>query len=186
MIRTVWIVAALALMPRASAHAQSTDPDPSLLHLESGETVIVTRLSSNEPLRGRVVRVANDGLELSNRRARQIVPLADLDRIERPKDRVWDGALIGYAVGLGAGAAVVLLDPCDPPSGSFSLCVDGPGMAFAFGALIAGPIGAAVGYIADAMWKKPRLVFVRGYRAGVAIAPTLSYQGAGVRVALQF
>jgi hypothetical protein len=188
MTRAVWIVALTLLLP-ASAHAQSSDATASTLALKRGEKVIVTRGTTHETLRGRVVRIADDGLVLADGPTRHTVPLGDLERVERPKDRIWNGALIGYGVGFVTGAAMVLSDPCRPQPGAFiNLCFNSPDFALFYGGLITGPIGMAVGAIGDAIVRRPRVVFDRGSGSHVeiAVAATVVRGGGALRVAIAF
>lgn len=180
-------IVVVTLLLAASAQAQSSDPTASTLALKRGEKVTVTRVTMRETLRGRVVGLDEDGLELAVGRTRQVVPLADLERVERPKDRSWDGALIGYGLGFATGAAMVLSDPCRPEPGAFiNLCFNDAGFALLYGSLITGPIGMGIGAIGDAIVRKPRVVFDRKSRTRIAIAPTFVRHGGGLRVAVTF
>ncbi len=84
MTRTLPMVV-VTLLLAASAQAQSPDPAASSLRLKRGEKVIVTRVTIDGTLRGRVVALDDDGLELAIGRTRQVVPLGDLERVERPR-----------------------------------------------------------------------------------------------------
>jgi hypothetical protein len=172
-----------AQSPASSAQAQSADPTVAGLDLRPGEKVIVT--AGRETLRGRVYSVADDGLVLDDRGVRRTVRLGDLDRLERRRDSVWNGALIGYATGFGLGFGMVISNPCGP---QVFLCFDGPGFGALFGAIITGPIGMAAGAIADALIRRPRFVFERGSTAQVRIAvtPAFGRGGAGLRIAIAF
>ena len=172
----------MALLLPAAADAQPVAPTPTSFAMESGERVVVTRAGTHDTIRGRVVLIGNDGLVLDDGPTRHVVPLADVQRVERRKDRFWNGALIGYGVGFATGAAMVLLTPCT------GLCFDEPAFAGAFGGLIAGPVGFAIGGITDAIKRKPRVVFDRGAsnRVAIAVGPTLARRGAGLRVAVAF
>ena len=120
---------------------------------------------------------------------RFVVPLADVQRVERRKDRFWNGALIGYGIGFATGATMVLATPCKTdPNAFIDLCFDGPAFAAAFGGLITGPVGFAIGGITDAIKRKPRVVFDRGVsdRVAIAVGPILVRRGSGLRVAIAF
>lgn len=188
MNRLVWF-ATMALLLPAAADAQPAVPTPTSFPIDAGERVIVTRASTPGTIRGRVVLVGYEGLVLDDGPTRLVVPLADVQRVERRKDRFWNGALIGYGVGFAAGAAMVLATPCKhDPNAFIDLCLDGPEFAAAFGGLITGPVGFAIGGITDAIKRKPRVVFDRGTsnRVAIAVGPTLARRGGGLRVAIAF
>jgi hypothetical protein len=188
MNRLLWFVTIALLLP-AAAHAQPAVPTPMSFPIDAGERVIVTRVSTADTIRGRVVLVGYEGLVLDDGPTRLVVPLADVERVERRKDRFWNGALIGYAVGFATGAAMVLATPCrHDPNAFMDLCLDGPEFATAFGGLITGPVGFAIGGITDAIKTKPRVVFNRGAhnRVAMAVGPTATRRGAGLRVAVAF
>jgi hypothetical protein len=188
MNRLLWF-ATIALLLPAAAHAQPTAPTPMSLPIDAGERVIVTRSSTPDTIRGRVVHVGYEGLVLDVGPTRLVVPLADVQRVERRKDRFWNGALIGYGVGFATGAAMVLANPCKPdPTAFIDLCFDGPEFAAGFGGLITGPVGFAIGGITDAIRRKPRVVFDRGVsdRVAIVVGPALVRRGGGLRVAVAF
>jgi hypothetical protein len=182
-------IAALMLLLPPSAQAPPADPGASTLAVKRGERVIVTRTTATGTLSGRVLRLEDVGLVLGDKGASQTIPYRDLERIVRAKDSVWNGALIGYGAGFAAGAAVVAADSCHPQPGQlFDLCLDGPGFAVAFGGLITGPIGMAVGAITDALIKRPHVVFDRrgAPHTTISVVPTLTRGGAGFRAAITF
>jgi hypothetical protein len=188
MNRLLWFVIIALLLP-AAAHAQPAVPTPMSFPIDAGERVIVTRVSAPDTIRGRVVLVGDEGLVVDDGPRRLVVPLAEVQRVERQKDRFWNGALIGYGVGFATGAAMVLANPCrHDPTASFDVCFDGPDFAAAFGGLITGPVGFAIGGITDAIKRKPRVVFDRAARNRVAMAvgPTPTRKGAGLRVVVAF
>lgn len=75
---------------------QSLAPDATVatLDVRPGERLIVT--TPRETIRGRLLRLADDGLVLADGPAQHTVPLHDLNRVERRRDSIWNGALIGY------------------------------------------------------------------------------------------
>jgi hypothetical protein len=188
MNRLVWLVTMALLLP-AAADAQPGVPTPTLFPVDAGERVIVTRAGTHDTIRGRVVLVGYEGLVLDDGPTRLVVPLADVQRVERRKDRFWNGALIGYGVGFATGAVMVLANPCKhDPNAVLDLCLDGPEFAAAIGAVITGPLGFAIGGITDAIRRKPHVVYDRGAsnRVAIAVGPTLARRGAGLRVAVAF
>jgi hypothetical protein len=185
MTRRAWLVS-ISLLSPVVAHAQSAVPTVMSFPLDQGERVIVTRAGTPDTIRGRIVLVGAEGLVLDDGPTRHIVPLEDVQRVERRKDRFWNGALIGYAAGFAAGAVAVLATPCHrDPNAIIDLCFGGPGFAVAFGGLITGPAGFVVGGIGDALKRKPRVVFDRA-AARVALAPTVGKRAGGLRVAVAF
>jgi hypothetical protein len=179
----------MALLLPAAATAQPAAPTPTSFPIHAGEKVIVTRASTRDTIRGRVVLVGYEGLVLDDGPTRLVVPLADVQRVERRKDRFWNGALIGYGIGFATGAAMVLATPCKPdPNAFIDLCFDGPEFAAGFGGLITGPLGFVIGGVTDAMKRKPRVVFDRGVsdRVAITVAPAVVRRGAGLRVAVGF
>jgi len=110
--------------------------------------------------------------------------------VVRGKDSVWNGALIGYGVGFAAGAVAVLSDTCEAhPTGPYiNVCFNQTAVAFAFGGVIAGPVGMVTGAIIDAFHKKPRVVFDRrsAPRAHVAVTAVLRRAGAGFHATVAF
>jgi hypothetical protein len=188
MNRLIWFVTMALLLP-AAADAQPAVPTPMSFPIDAGERVIVTRASTHDTIRGRVVLVGYEGLVLDDGPTRLVVPLADVQRVERRKERFWNGALIGYGLGFATGAVIVLANPCQrDPNAVIDLCFDGPTFAAAFGGLITGPMGFAIGGIADAIKRKPRVVFDRrdSDRVAIAVGPALARRGGGVRVAVAF
>jgi hypothetical protein len=178
-------VIALTLLLPASAQAPTHDPSASSLAVNRGEQVSVSRVGATGTLHGRVLRLADDGLVLRDGHTSHTIPYAEVERIVRARDSVWNGAWIGYGVGFGVGAAMVLADPCDPQHGG---CFNDPGLAALTGLLITGPLGMVAGAITDALMKKPGVVYDRhpGLHATVTVAPTIVRRGAGFRGAIAF
>src|SRR4029450_5489808 len=150
-------IIAWALLAGGSPQSQAPDATVATLDVRPGERLIVT--TPRETIRGRVLRLADDGLVLADGPAQHTVPLHDLNRVERRRDSIWNGALWGYGVGFGLGFFMVITNPCGPDA---FLCWDGPGFGAAVGGIITGPIGMAAGAITDALIRRPRVVFERG------------------------
>jgi hypothetical protein len=176
-------IAAWALLAGGPPQSQAPDATVATLDVRPGERLIVT--TPRETIRGRVLRLADDGLVLADGPAQHTVPLHDLNRVERRRDSIWNGALWGYGVGFGLGFFMVITNPCGPDA---FLCLDGPGFGAAAGGFITGPIGMAAGAITDALIRRPRVVFERGStsQARIAVMPVLVPDGGGVRMAIVF
>ena len=195
-MRTLMLTAAL-LIP-TSAHAQSLAATTEELGywLKPGERVVVTgRVACSDapatpPERpcvdGLATRTVDgrftllqDGVEVVRGKARYVFPLEGIERVERAKDRIWNGALIGYVAGF-APFALAELD-CRRSEGCWEW------MGLAFGAIIAGPIGFGIGALTDALIHRPRLVYSRAVsQPAVSVRPILTRTGGGVRISLGF
>ncbi|HVH29313.1 MAG TPA: hypothetical protein VM818_21310 [Vicinamibacterales bacterium] len=179
MQRTVPILVFL-LSLGAVAHAQAPATLFSELQtrLKVGETVMVTN-DSGETVKGRVVQVSGTVLVLRGRAGDLHVAASDVQRIERPRDTFWNGALTGSAVGFGAGALLAATDDCSGP-GIGPCFSDTEGVFYVGG--IMGLMGLGVGVAVDAILHRERVVFVRTQSdsARVAIAPFLSPGRAGL------
>ena len=97
-------IIAWALLAGGSPQSQALDATVATLDVRPGERLIVT--TPRETIRGRVLRLTSDRLVLADGPAQHTVPLHDLNRVERRRDSVWNGALIGYGVGFGVGFAL--------------------------------------------------------------------------------
>ena len=192
------LVLTVALLIPGTAYAQSMAATPGDLDawLEPRERVIVTgRIPCREALAlapGPAVaeglatcRVSGRFAELSDRlvvvrgKVRYVFPLDAIERVERPKDRIWNGAAIGYGVGV-VPFALLELD-CRSRPGCWE------GIPLAVGLIIAGPIGFGVGALSDALIHRPRLVYSKvGAEPLASIGPILTRGGAGVRVSIVF
>jgi hypothetical protein len=191
------MIAMIALVSRATASAQTPGVNAGDLELglTPGERVIVTgHVSCREALdiepgsqsatgpstciaKGKATllpdRLVVDG------RARYTFPLDAIERVERPRDRIWNGAAIGYAAGF-APLALMELDCRRSPG-----CWEGLGLAI--GAIITGPIGFGIGALTDALIRPPRLVYSRTQRQpAVALSPILTPHSGGVGIAVAF
>jgi len=177
------MTASLLVLTLLVAQTPAPEATVATLDVRRGEKVIV--ITDSETIRGRVLSVAADGLVLKDGSAERTVALHTLNRVERRRDSLWNGALTGYAAGFALGFVAVIANPCEQDA---FLCWDGPGFGALFGALFTGPIGMAGGAITDALIKRPRVVFDRGTssRPRAAITPVLRRGVAGVRVAVAF
>ena len=139
------------------------DPEPAIANraaiqrLTTGTVKFKLLDSTGEEHKASLVRVDGTNAVLRSRGADYSIPFDQLRRIERPGDRRWDGALIGFGVGLGlavlvtAGEAAVFpgdapTPPEDDHSGAVNL------------SLIC--ISTAVGYAIDAAHGRKHTLFV--------------------------
>jgi hypothetical protein len=169
------------LLAFALAAAQEPVRDFSQLNtrLRPGETVWVTDVHGRE-VKGRIGTMSPDTLTLSNDAARSYAAADVLQLRQRRPDPLWNGALIGFAVGGGLGLGLGNF------SGSWSW-----GDA-AVGALMIGAIGTGVGVGIDAMIPGRKIVVYRApgspgpAPARLSIAPVVTPRSKGVAVSFAF
>ena len=192
------LVLTVALVIPGTAHAQSMAVTAGDLHawLEPRERVIVTgRIPCREALALAPAPSSAEGLatcsvsgrfaELSDRlvvvrgEVRYVFPLDAIERVERPKDRIWNGAAIGYVAGV-VPFALMELD-CRSRPGCWE------GLSLLIGVMITGPMGFGVGALTDFLIHRPLLVYSKVEAEPLAsVSPILTRGGAGVRVSLVF
>lgn len=180
MNRLLAIVLAGILFPVA-AFAQTDNPyfGDIASQVDTGERAIVWTMSG-EKVRGRVIDVSADAIDL-RLKGQDIRLLAqDVRRVERAGDRIWNGAGIGGAIGFAFGAvSMATCDPglfCDRRLPSILAC---GGMAGAF--------GFGVGALGDWLVRSDRLIFDRGNRAArLSVVPLVSVAGSGMTLRMTF
>lgn len=165
----------VALLVAVPAGAQ-TDTETIRARVKNGQKVSVTTDSGSE-LNGRISDVSSDGLSIQADGERTSVPFARIIRIDRPRDTLSNGALIG----LGAGALFAVVSmageaaSCDPQEiGGFFGCSNPGAGGYAAGALIGGGLGAALGVGIDALIRRDREIYRRGNTPRVTVAPVIS------------
>lgn len=147
----------------------------------AGTTVYVTTVGGQE-IKGKVVTVAGSSMKISLRdAAMREFSEADVARV-RAKDPLWNGILIGAAVG--ATPAVLLFEPgCVEP---FAV-PDCKTVSRGAGVAISAGMGAGVGLLWDVLHR--RRVFHGAQparRTSVVIAPVFGSKAAGIRVSSRF
>ena len=177
----ILLAAVSLLLAVALAAAQEPVRDFSQLNtrLKPGDTVWVTDAQGRE-VTGEIVDLAPDSLTLKGGPARRLGP-ADATLIrQRRHDPLWNGALIGVAVGGGLGLAM----------GDFSGSWDWGDAAV--GAVIFGGIGAGIGVGIDALIPgKKQLVYRAsgpggGSHARLSMAPVVTRRSKGLAVSFAF
>ena len=171
--------------PRQAATDQS-DADAIRQRVKEGEKVRITDEHGRE-WQGRISALAPDKLVLFTReREQRDMPYATILRIDRPRDGLGNGALIG----LGAGAALGLLaiiseeSTCEPAE--FFGCGYNDGSFYVAALVFGGGVGAAIGVGIDALIKKDPNVFRRGGAPRVTVAPTIARRSQGLTVSLRW
>jgi hypothetical protein len=154
--------------------------------VKPGQTVWVTR-PNGTTIRGKVIAIAEAGLELKDGDRRTSLQLADVQRIET-RDSLRNGAIIGaiptaILFGLGAGTATAVgcfMDATDS-------CNRDTKSATVMGAVVGAGIGALIGAGIDRAIPGRRVLYRRPAAATtVTIAPVVSARGAGVGMALRW
>ena len=166
------VIALILLAGPAAAFAQDVF-DPGQADLKVGQNVRVlvdgtceTTPCQGELVKGKVVQLTETSLIIDEERGRRELAATKIAFVERPRDRIWDGALVGFAVGFTVGFVSVMVDDCS--SGWFC----GPGFASALG-LFAGGIGAGVGFATDVAISHRRVIYTRAVpNANRSLAPT--------------
>ena len=153
------VIVLVLLTGPASAFAQEVfAPPDSDLRIGQKVRVLVDAACTTAPcpgelVKGKLTELSATSIVVDDGHGRRELAAAKIAFLERPRDRIWDGALLGFAAGFTFGFVSVMVDPCD---GWFC----GPGFASAVG-LFTGGIGAGVGVVTDALMSNRRVVFAR-------------------------
>ena len=179
----------LAIAVGLSAFALGASPAfaqvATMAKVKPGQTVWATR-PDGTTIRGKVIAIAETGLELKDGDRQISLQLADIQRIET-RDSLRNGAIIGaiptaFLFGLGATAAS-LYDCTLSDAG----CNDGGSGAVVAGALVGAGIGALIGAGIDRAIPGRRLLYrAPGAPARLTIAPIASPRGAGVAMSVRW
>jgi len=182
-MKTGWIVAALvgSIIVAALAPCAAQEPvrDFSQLNtrLRPGDTVWVTNAQGQE-VKGKIQALAPDSLALKGDGTRSFAAGDVRLIIERERDSLANGALIGLAVGSVSMGVVCLA------AGEEDWCVSA--------ALVYGGVGAAIGVGIDALIPGKKILAYRapgpsgGSHARLSIAPVITPRTKGVAVAFAF
>ena len=194
----MWIVALLVSVPllvtapQASAQVVATSFEELRPLVKTGDTIYVTDPSGRKT-KGRLGELSASSLELLIRKTgpdgrETFVPQARLSErdvkqilLER-RDSLWNGMLIGLAVGAGP---LLLAEAAIGGSCTY----DSTGCLHYIALYITGPIGAGIGALIDAPMKKRTTVYYQapGQRSsGVQVSPLLSKSAAGIQMSMRF
>ena len=162
-----------------AASAQS-DADRIRQRVKEGQTVRITDDQGRE-WHGRVVTLTPDNLTVvTDDREQKDLPYRTILRIDRPRDSLANGALIGFASGATLAVAALISEEHDCEPG-YLFCADPTAGAYFFGPLVFGGLGAAVGVGIDALIRKDPTLFQRTGGARVRLAPAM---GPGLRAVM--
>ncbi len=118
--------AAVALLFVAATARAQTVAETIRASVKTGQRVAVTA-DTGEEVKGRVINVATDALTIREGRDYVTVPYAQIIRIEKQRDSLYNGMLIGFGVGAGYGAKAFSDATPPPPCGSY-LCSPDPSL----------------------------------------------------------
>lgn len=149
-----------------------------------GDTLLVTGFDGRK-VEGELERVSADGLKLRTAGPRTVsLPESEVWQVDlRYRDPLWNGTLIGAAVGAGF---FLVLAANAANSDDWDLTV---AQSAAFATLIFVGPGAAIGALVDRATPGRRLIYSAGWkpsRLSVSVAPILSLDKRGILVSFRF
>ena len=170
---TVWtLVLVLGSCAAAEAQPQASAFGDLWQHVKSGDTVFVTDGSGRETT-GVFAKVSDSNLSLLVDGQLRDLPVMDVRQIARRGDSVWNGFLIGAA--LGAAIEIASFANCDD---TYEECVH-PAAAGAVGGLVFGGVGALIDHFI-----KGRTVVFRVKNTALRLRPGAAVGQHGVSASL--
>jgi hypothetical protein len=175
-----------------SPRAQESGSTPAAASAQTGAAEIRGRLKDGQKIfivddqgrewKGRVVGLGADGLTLLVGSHRTDVQYSRIVRIDRPRDGVWDGALIGLGIGAGLG----LLGALAAASDDGGWASPDPGDVARIAPLVLGGIGAGIGLGLDAAIRRETNLYQRHEAARISLFPVLGRSSGGLAVSLSW
>jgi hypothetical protein len=149
--------------------------------VSQGDRVRVTD-DAGRTITARVAAISDFGLTLQDGSERAEIPYGTIVKIDRPRDRVWDGALAGFAIGAGIGLIGIAAEEdnnrsCQPSDWFCGASFGPPASAVV---LLLGGIGAGIGTGVDALIGGKKTLYERGRQ--VRVTPVVGRGGAAARV----
>jgi hypothetical protein len=177
LVRTVVALAAISTIGASPCAAQTRVTSLDELRRELAEGDVITLVpATGQPVKGRVVRLGRDDLDV-----RDITIRFDgIRSLHRPRDSTRNGALLGAGIGAGfAGALFIYALAVDRNE------IDEWGPIYAGFAGVATGIGALTGWGVDKAHSKPEIRFDAspGRQVSVSVHPTIS-RGRGIGLAV--
>lgn len=165
--------------PSASTAAPSTDAGEIGRHVKTGQKVFVVDDRGRE-LKGRVGELSADSLVLIVDRDRTDLPYERIVRIDRRRDGVLNGVLIGFGVGAGLGLVGALASTGDSGWGS-----PDPAEVALIAPPILGGIGAGIGLAVDALIGREKNLYRRPGATRISLSPALGRRS-GISVSVSW
>ena len=171
--------------PSQTATDQS-DAETIRQRVKEGQKVRVTDEQGRE-WQGRISALAPDKLVLFTREHEQRdLPYATIVRIDRPRDGLGNGALIGLGTGAALGLLSIIAEESTCEPAEFFGCGFSDGQFYVAALAFGGGVGAAIGVGIDALIKKDPNLFRRGGAPRVTVAPTIARERQGITVSLRW
>ena len=165
------------LVPTAVAAQPAADPGRA--NVSQGDRVRVTD-EAGRTITGRVAAISEFGLTLHHDSRRLDFSYPTIVKIERPRDRLWDGALGGFALGAGLGLIAVATEETRTCLPDEWFCGASFGPAPSAVVLLFGGIGAGIGVGVDSLIGGRKTLFERGKK--VHIVPLVTPRTAAARI----
>jgi hypothetical protein len=173
-------------VPSAAAQTRATSIDELRRVLGAGDTI--TLVTGGAPIRGRLVRIGDADLDLrpsdqgripEKGRLNLTIPLNEIQSLERPRDSVRNGTIIGAVSAAGFGGALFIYATAVDRNE-----IDEWAPAYLAGTAILTGIGALAGWAIDAAVSKPYVRFDRapGQRTKISVQPYVRGRGIGLSV----
>jgi hypothetical protein len=158
---------ALVLVLTAASAASAQSPGSLVPDAREGDRLTITT-DSGERVRGRLLRDAANALTIRSDGREATLPHADIVRVDRYRNRVLIGPLVGLAGGLAVGLPLKRRFDNEGENGNAWL-------ALAVG------LGVGFGTVVDLFNGSTQTVYTRGTAMRVAIIPVRGGMGIGVR-----
>ena len=167
-----------AVLVASSAFAQPAEIQE---RVKDGQKVSVTD-SQGRQFSGRVSEKTAGGLTIIKGRQRAEIPYDQITSIDRPKDRLWNGALYGALIGAGLGLVTpseTEIEGCDPAL--FTDCsTDATGLSVIGGSVVGALLGAGV----DALIRRDRNIYRRPGTTRIGVSPHYGRRAGGLMVSV--
>lgn len=188
--RLLYAIAMFAVLPPALALAQprALTLDEVRRELKPGDQMSLV-LATDAPVKGRLLRIGDTDLDLrtdrrqpSGERLKLAIPLASIRSLERPRDSVRNGTLIGAGVGAGVGVTMFVAAAAVDYNE-----IDEWAPAYLVGGVVTTAAGALIGWAVDAARSSPHVRYDVAPAAGprIRVVPLFS-RGRGIALVMSF
>jgi len=181
-IRAAGIVALVLVTAPSAAVAQDAGPPIAQL-VKAGQKIVVVDDDGQE-IEGRVDSVSSDSLALRSGGKPIALSLDRIVRIDRPRDGLGNGALIGMGTTVSLSMIGLAVNQSTCEGRYHRECSTPPFWVVLWAAGSSAALGAGIGVGIDAMIHGDRAIYRRGAGIRTAIAPTIArgVRGAAISV----